>query len=233
MASRSLFITDVNGRITEEIEVDVLVRHSVLDSALITEYPVESGALIADHVQAVSPELTMDVFIATKPVRQPTTQTGGVTYGPLPKELNLRRMPPRLGLNAALNALSGKRPPEQALVLQASGNLDRPSVIHNRLRTALENGEGFLFSTETRDLLNLVLEEIQASREESQAGGLWLSLRFRQIRTVSSEPVESPAPKEPRGEGSVNKGKQAIDTEPAESGRKTLLQAGLERLGVL
>ena len=64
------------------IEIDAVKTRGFESSAEVTEFPVERGAAITDHVRPLNGTLSLEGVISNTPMIIPTTQMQGITAAP-------------------------------------------------------------------------------------------------------------------------------------------------------
>lgn len=163
--------------------------HSLVSHA--TQNPVEDGSVISDHVLHEPPEFSCSVMTSQQPIA--TTFFGdGSTR---PRQLND-------GSNVI--AFGVDRPAD--LIREMLDRLDA-------LRLAAAS---MTILTSHREYDGMRLLRIDLPKEEGGKGAGKFTLSFSQLQIVKTSIVAAPQPKEPRGQGKLNKGttnpKPADDT---------------------
>lgn len=168
---------------TETVEFDVLEQHGVTHAAKATQYPVETGAVITDHV-------LQDADVVQF--------SGLVTNTPLPS-----------GVKMTDRAGGRYQTFEQAA--EAEQFKGRARTAYAALVRAKETGQKVTVDTPLRWCEDMVIENLSVSESLETGDALSFSISARQIRTTSTKTVE--APKIPAAKKKVSKGRQPTKKE--------------------
>jgi hypothetical protein len=179
--------------VLRELDVDAVLREGVTSVSEVTEHPVELGAEIVDHVRDKSETLTLEFFVSNTPTRVPRAQAQG-TQGAF-------RQDPETG----------------GVVLQFGGTLDRVRDVEAELRLARSRAWLWRIETALREYPELVLEQVQVSRDERTGDGAAFTCTFKRVLFVSTRVASVPALRRVRPQ--VNRGAQ-----PVQRPRDTLLR---------
>lgn len=194
-------------------QFDIVVSENLVYSSTITEFPVESGANISDHVRPNLDTLTLDVMVSNTPLHGDNLLTGGTRGDITGIELEIPQ-PKRslLGLtnliNAGLSLLAGPKAPPKAQVLAFDADFSATGETLDQLRQLQR--EARLVDVISRDwfLENMVIVNVTAPRNAADGSCARFNIEFRQIRIVETKQTTAPVPSEVRGKATVNAGKQ-------------------------
>ncbi len=187
----------------------------------VVEHPIEQGANIADHVRQHPRELTVEVYISNTPIWPlGGSYVEGGSVGPQP-------IPPRppnpgsiTGLGSAERALvgavsslfgGGSTYPTSLHALAFPTPFDRIFEAYNFCLAIWEASSTFSVITSLYTYDDMVFTNVSIPRNEP--GGASFNLQMKQVNTVTTNSVTSPAPTQARGAPPVNAGGQA--TAPA------------------
>jgi hypothetical protein len=176
-------------------------------SAEVTDYAVETGVAVVDHVRPNPDRITLEVFVTNTPV-----YSADGFNEPLTLDLPYPDQAPSGAFAGGFQAVSQAltRPTQVSVnVMQFDGNID---YVQNALvqLQALKNDATLLTVITPRNTyFNMILERIGMHRERSTGtSGADFSLEFRQILIVSSSIVQAPLPTIARAVPVVSKGQK-------------------------
>lgn len=174
---------------------DVTISESHPSEAQPTEFPVEGGSVITDHV-VQAPDVFSAVVLVTE------TPTDGGFYGDggdIETSITVARY------------LNGVRIPAE-LALKGVGPLDTSrslvTEMHERLLKMKKEAVVMTLLTSTIEYSSMILVSVELTREALTRGRGEFTLTFRKLETVETATVAAPKPKEPRGEKLKAKGAQ-------------------------
>lgn len=186
----SIAYTTDDGRL-EVIEFDVLDSHGATHTAKATQHPVETGALISDHVLQDPDVLRL---------------TGLVTNTPLPS-----------GVKMTAQAAGEYQTFQNAA--EAGQFAGRAQAAYFALVRVKEAGKPVTIETPLRSYEDMVLESVETSESADASDALTFNIGARQIRTTSTRTV--PAPKIEAAKPKISRGrlptKPAENQEPPDS----------------
>jgi len=196
-----------------ELHFDAVLSEEHSRTATVTDYAVEQGVNVADHVRPDVDEVTLEVFVSNQPINSTDAQL-------LPLTLDIPQPGGGTFLEGGTSALLdkglqlvglAKGYPTQLTyqVLQFSADADYVATAYETL-TKLRDTATLLNVTTPRQLYqNMVLAKIGMTRNpQIGSGGANFSLEFKGIRIVSSAVVAAPLPKFVAGAPTVDKGKK-------------------------
>lgn len=176
---------------------DAVVQEDYSRTAEVTAFPVESGAVIADHVQPNQTELRLEVHASNTPIHVPGDHVdAGVTGKKQNSEafreyLDNRPIKPatislpsgRLVRNIAAHHENRASSAAQVLVFEG-GKLNRVANIFNQLDELIATGEVMTVHTHLRHFENMVIKGVEAGRDALSGSGLTFALEFVQIEVA-------------------------------------------------
>jgi hypothetical protein len=186
------------------IDFDCSVTERYEGAADVTEFPVERGANVTDHVRAQNESVTLEAIVTNTPVVVPTFGMEGATGSPQP-----------LRLDVAGQTL-------QATTLQFSQAFDRVRAVDEALRALRDVGQVLTVRTGVREIADCVIARYQVERDAEKGNALHLTLELRRLRIVTTQRVQVEQPALRSGHRSQNRGSQPA-TEPSPEDRRTIL----------
>lgn len=148
----------------EIVEFDVLEQHGVTHSAKATQFPVETGAVITDHV-------LQDADVVQF--------TGLVTNTPLPS-------------GVGMTELVGREYKSFEEASEAGQFKGRAHRAYAALRDAQKTGTAVEIWASGSPHTDMVIESLTISESSDSGDALTFSISARQIRTTSTKTVEAP-----------------------------------------
>ncbi len=195
----------------------VLISENWNGSSVVTDFPVEEGSAISDHVRPSSEIITLEVFVTNTPTTPDLFRSVGRkanTKLDLPIPFNpLGEAAPPVGTlgfvtRSATNAIAGRTVPP--LIFAYTLNFDGFSPIsdvNTLLKEFRSSAKLCSVLTTIDEVDNMVIVDLSRLRSaEDGEGGVRFSISFKQITTVTAETVDVPQPAEPRALPKVNKG---------------------------
>jgi hypothetical protein len=191
----------------------VLSEHHDL-TAEVTDYAVEQGVAVVDHVRPNPDRITLETFVTNTPVYSVDAQDQQPLTLDLPYPDQAPAGPGPLGnlfgggFQAVSSALS--RPTQaSASVMLFDGDIDYVQNALLQLQSLKDTATLLTIITPRNTYFNMILERIAMQRDRTTGtSGANFSLEFRQIRIVSSSVVAAPLPTIPRAIPTANKGKK-------------------------
>ena len=218
----------------QSMEFDATLLEDYTRAAEATEFPVEDGANVTDHLQPKQAVITLRVFVSDTPTQVPTTfadSTGSIRS----TELDLPKYPPQTfslptsgrfyrNLSDQARVLipnKGAKGPgaSRANVLVFDGRLNRVVNIFEELNRHMTEKTplsvilgasqviGESNSVYTFD--TMMITNINAPRTAADGSGMVFTLDLLQIKIVSRAfAFSNPNPEQNRGFGSLDKGRK-------------------------
>jgi hypothetical protein len=186
--------------------VDAVPRIQPEHTANITDDPIESGAVINDHIIDMPDTLQLGIVISNTPHRAPLDNLDGA-------------IPTVLPLGTA-----------GAQTLQFVGGFDRASAIYEELLDAKSRGDTVDVFTSLRAYEGFAITRITPTRTAADGSSFVATIDFKQVNTVDSQIVDLPIPAETRGNRSRNRGKKNAEPDPTPEGSKSAAKKVVEFL---
>jgi hypothetical protein len=214
---------------------DVCTEEAQELSSTATEYPVEDGANVSDHVKRELDRVTLEVFVSNTPIYDVNDRGGAVQS----KEIKLVKYKAPFALNpgavfsavgGAISSLFSGNREYSANVLQWSTDFDAVSDtlgILEKLKADVQLVDVVLPS---KVYENMFLEKIEVSRNAGTGSGARFSLSFREIRKVAVRLVNSPVPTQVRGSIPKPKGLQSPKVPGAPAAKKSVAKGLIDKL---
>lgn len=191
----------------------VLSEHHDL-SAEVTDYAVEQGVAIVDHVRPNPDRITLETFVTNTPVYSVDAQDQQPLTLDIPYPDQAPSGPGPLGglFGGGFQAVSAAltRPTSaSASVMKFDGDIDYVQNTLLQVQSLKDTATLLTIITPRNTYFNMILERISMERSRTTGStGANFSLEFRQIRIVSSSVVAAPLPTIPRAIPTVNKGQK-------------------------
>lgn len=246
MSKTTLSWVNEDDNSVNAIWLDAVLSENYSRSATVTEFVIEGGAVISDHVSPNQTTVSLEVFISDSPVVAPQSHVrGGVTARTGSKALTMRPVlrsgnktekvsqpGPVVGLPSVRLIRANKelaRGPiaRRANVLQFTGRLERVANVFDVLNELLENGTTCKISMKVGTFEELLITGLEAPRDATSGTGLSFTVDFVQVTRVSSETTKGtrkPKPKKPRNDPSTQAGAKETE-ETSEERSASLLSA--------
>ncbi len=154
--------------------------------------PLENGAPITGHTVKLPSPFTCDVFVSNNPTHG--TFYEGAVYA---------------SKKAVVPALGPEDAPVEFYAFQIAREANRVAEMWERLKDLRDNDVTMTIVTSIEEKEVMLLTLIELIRPEKSIGGGWFHLEFTPLFFVSTQTVNAPQPKEPRGAPSAAKGAQA------------------------
>lgn len=177
------------------IELDVVEKEGLEESAEVSEYAVERGANIVDHVRRNAGTIALEGVVTNAPVVLPATHMGGVTGSVQTQTLDV----------------GGRQ--LKASVLTFSGTFDRVRAVDEALQ-ALMGGTVVRYTSTLRGTIeDLVVTRYRVDREAMTGNALPFTIELQRIRYAETQRV-AVSPAQRRGRARQNRGAQPATTAP-------------------
>lgn len=201
---------------------DLLQDSTVTDTSELTQYPIEDGSLISDHIIRQPQTLELTLVQTETPIEKTTgfaqaLQSLGYDTRPDAKQdgkASIRqsefRPAPLLALTGAAKSLLFGGPAKelkwqglksdgplakkqlQVHVLSAGAPVARVNTFHTALLSLLEQGLACIVTVKGKSFVDLVLTSVTRSDAGGQAGKASFKVSFKQIATVETKTVKLP-----------------------------------------
>jgi hypothetical protein len=231
---------DSGATVSMSFDVDTSEAHNLTN--LITEFPVETGSNIADHVVPQLNQFTIEGFVSDTPIASNPGVDGISEVTSV--ELQVPE-PPSPGITApgralvgAISGLIAGAVPKRATLLTFADFKSRIRAVMDLLEDARVNARLIRIVTSLKEYDDMVIESLSPSRTPEMGSTTQFVLTLKEVKFVTSETVDAPVPTEaigavPKAVGS-KAGKDAKGGEKRETLRSTLkggFDAGSELLG--
>lgn len=164
--------TDANG-VAGALEIDATKARGFELAAEVTEFPVESGSAITDHIRPTNGTVAIEGVISNTPLNAAATQMGGVTQ------------------SAQSVVLPGGDGTAKATLHRWSGPFDRRLACDAILAGLVAAGTPVTLTTSLRILENLAITRYKVDESAETGEALPVVLEFKALRlaTVARAPV--------------------------------------------
>lgn len=218
---------------------DVTTEEQLGGDSDITDYPVEEGPNITDHIQPNLSRITIKCFLTNEPIVDNGRGMTSATVT-LPTFQQTNPLAPNLGSltrtveNAVSSLFSTPGPTEYNVSVLSFPFFDAVRDMLGVVEDMRLGREMLTVVTSKKAYDNMALSRWDLSRDAQTGTGAELSLEFKQIVTVSVSVDIAPLPTEPRGRPPKTKGTKdppAADPGPKESVAKVIIPAAAKALG--
>lgn len=206
----------------------VLISETWNGSSVVTDFPVEEGASITDHVRPSGEVITLEVFVTNTPTTPDLLRGNGEkTTNRLP--LKFQETIPNRQLDVSVKPSASTRRPGQLLSLLGnpkSASLGRTTTlqplvlaytlsfdqfdpvndVNSLLKDFRSDAKVLSVFTSVDVVHNVVIVDLSRLRSSAEGSGARFSISFKKITTVTAQNVDAPQPIEPRAKPKVNKG---------------------------
>lgn len=212
---------------TGEMELDAVVSESPEHNATITDYPVELGANLADHMRVQPVRLRITGVVSNTPARDITTHMDGVVATNEGYEVPIKKplIPgsERIGLPRNIGFIPLEYETKvKAAVRTYSGQIARVTACYKELIDLQRNAKTITIASDIGDWDSMLLESLSLERTAASARAPRFFLTFRELSTAYLDQRDAIAlkkkanPATQRSRPTVNGGKQST-TEVKES----------------
>jgi hypothetical protein len=204
----------------------------------VTDYPVEEGANVADHVRPRPKTLTLETFVSNEPIGSPDAVRQGLYLQIDQPPGSTGLSPQTLGLGVSSQADRGDSGPtigaqlaarigvgeSQAtsinpLVDQFTGATDYVKNAFDQLSLLQESAALLqVFTPRQPAYKNMVIRSLRMRRDKDCGTGGYITIDMVQIRVVASAVAPAPQPTVLRAQEKQAAGNK--ETTPADSGKK-------------
>lgn len=201
---------------------DMLSEASTVDASELTQYAIEDGSLISDHVIRQPRTLTLTLVQTETHLSEtagftrvlqalsyPARPTGQQSVT-VPIRQSEFRPAPLLALSGAVQSLLFGGPPKELKltglkadlpvadrelkvhVLAAGAPIDRVNAFHDALLSLLESATACIVTVKGKGYTDLVVTSVTRTDSGGQVGRASFAVEFKQISTVETQTVELP-----------------------------------------
>lgn len=175
MAIRTLITwTDAAGA-TGALEIDATKTRGFEDAAEVTEFPVESGSAITDHIRPLNGTLALEGVISNTPLVVPSTQMQGITAAP-----------------GAVTLVGGDGK-ARATMLQWSGVFDRKKVCDGILAGLVNSATPVMVTTPLRTTENIAITRYKVEETSDTGDALSFAMDFKRLHIATTARAPVPA----------------------------------------
>ncbi len=222
------------GIYTDVISFDVTKTETHENAAFITEFPVESGSNISDHIRPLPKAFSCEVFVSNTPVKPYVIKLVGVlpapvprgTYGMTPLQLPQPFSPqllfkgpwiatPGAGTRTLMATAEGRLVPPVQVATTLKFDLPFDAVVetHAKLMSVLESHQKVRVVTSRTEYDNMYLVRVGMPVTLGDGTGASFHIEARQVKKVTPGSVEAPkVPAEPNGQPKKSRGGQGAKT---------------------
>ena len=166
--------TDAAGA-TGALEVDATKTRGWELAAEVTEFPVDTGSAITDHVRPTNGTVSIEGVISNTPVALPTTQMQGIT------------------LRAGSVVLPGGDGKQKATLFQWSDVFDRRKVCDGILAGLVAASTPVRLTTSLRTVQNLAITRYKVDETAETGQALHFVMEFKALRIATTARAPVPA----------------------------------------
>jgi hypothetical protein len=195
----------------------VTISESHHGGAIVTEYPIEEGSTVTDHIVPMNEEFSFEAMVTNTPmVRDTVWNVGEVTAIkldlPIPFDIDEIGPPlvsPGYVTRLATNSIEGRTLPQIKFANVLTFDDYDPGVeIYDYLTEVYSEGKVVQVYSSVRRYDDMVLTSLDMTRTPADGEGLRFALRFKKLKKVALDLVSAPKPVEPRGLPRASKGSQ-------------------------
>lgn len=197
---------------------DVTTEESQDLTSTPTEYPVEDGANVADHVKDELDKVTLEVFVSQTPIYDMNNRGGRVEPVKITPPKFKAPLAPTPGavyaavgglLKDAIGALLGKSAPQYAAqVLKFPSTFDAVADTLTVLEKIRDEKQLVTVVLPSKDFENMCLVHVGVRGNAGTGTGRSFTLEFHEMRKVKVSIVNAPVPTQPRANVQKPKGNQ-------------------------
>jgi hypothetical protein len=208
----------VVGDRRRSLDFDAVELESPRHDATFTEYPIEMGSSLVDHIRQRPISLRMTAMVSNSPIRENLSHMDGTTPNKSVEMVVLQpiiRAPQRAQLPTSIAGMQlAKTVPVRAAVRTWPTPVQRVQNVYIELRQAMAEARAFTIITDLMgDFDGMVLKSMGAERANRTGNGMRLDLEFQQLMYgwLKTEEIGLRLPKapvHPRSMPQVNEGKK-------------------------
>lgn len=231
------------------IQVDVIPQLENTLSSTVTEFPLEDGSIVSDHIIHHPDLLRLEIAQTQTPFIDSDDEGNEIEFvkASLPLDLPATRFRPKgllfltlqaegaLGAVAGALGFGGNKPAVAIEIFRPPyEGRDRINELFDKLSDARLRGATMTLDWLGRRWTNYYIEQLTYTRSKGRELGQF-SLSMKQVQTVSTATASLPSPAEARLKLGVNGGnrpakKDADKASAGESAKKSLLKQLLDEL---
>lgn len=179
------------------LSFDVVTSDTLESSSTATEFPVEVGSNISDHVRSNLDKVTLEVVVSNTPItaKDPLTQSDRGSYNGV--TLSLPSAPKQRGLYALLRQgldmlFGGPHGDPRASLLTFDSDFSATTDTLNLLQQLRR--EARLLDVVSRDYYaeGMIIESISAPRNSESGSTARFTIGFKQLRIVETRQAQVP-----------------------------------------
>jgi hypothetical protein len=192
----------------------------------ITEHEVEAGADISDNVRVDLDRFSITGYVSNSPL----ITNPGVTNAGTFKQIELQIPPAKLkiGLSSAISAgvsalgdaILGAAGAPQLITFRFDDYQDRVRAITAILDEARKRAAPVRITSRPRDYDGMQFASIVITRTPEDGTGASFAIQLKELRTVSTETVQSPKPSEVSGKPRVSAGSKHAQEDDSNVAKK-------------
>jgi hypothetical protein len=167
---------------------------------VITDHPVETGAVVSDHARDLPVTLAIEGFVSNAPL----SSNWNVNFTLAPVQLTVAKPDAKLSLSSAVSAgvsalasavgFSADPPPAVMVYTDPTGAYaDRPRAMYEALEAARVSHALVKVHSRLTSLDNMVITRLSVPRSLSDGTGATFHMELRQIRLVTALSVAAPS----------------------------------------
>src|SRR4030065_929781 len=194
------------------VQLDCTISEIHTDEAKITDYPVQTGSVVSDHIRLQPTTIELEVIVTNTPTSYmfgPDVQFN--RYAKTPVSV-VSSMSPASPLTSDLNPVE-----------------DRVNVAYGELRRILQEGEVVSVLTTLRDYDDMAITKSIVTRDKEKGNALFVKLTLSEIIMAETQTVAVPVRKSTANNTSTNRG-QVTPTESSAAQTESLLHLGANRI---
>ncbi len=197
------------------LQFDAVTSESHEFVSELTEHAVETGAPISDHKREKPRRLTIEALVSNTPLDAPPPSGYGAS-----------------GVTASVAAepAEGEGQRARAQVVVFSATFDRMVDVLDTLDRLRVEGTFVTITTRVRTYDALQIVSVTAPREPGDGDTLRLTLECQEVRIAETRTIDTPAPREPRGDRTTDRGSREGRDERLRSGLATARDDIAERM---
>jgi hypothetical protein len=216
-----VYARDDAGAQLELIEFDATIYDNYVDTATVTEHPIEDGQSISDYVKPQLSRLTLTGTITNTPLTSTSTSRGSPAYEPLvavPGRTSFQARQRAMregaaavgGLGTPVQPPGFKVPPSPIRIIPASYSetaqnfsaevvtfpsyVSRTRAIYQRLVWLQENAKNLTVGTSLKDYFDMLITSVSVPRSEAE-DSIDITIEFVKYIQVTATAVTVRRPK--------------------------------------
>lgn len=226
------------------LRFDGVLNETSTDTSVSTDYTVEDGSPVTDHVRDENDTVTLQVKMTNTPMHEESYVTGEKIGAVNTIKLFVPKFEPPFiptpgaisgaatgAVKGAINSVIGNsETPEQATILIFRKPHNFVSEMLVKLKEIKKKRFLCTVSTAMLDYENMLLLGISPNRSTSEDAAVF-DLQFKKINIVTTKKTAAPVPAEPRGKKKKNVGvKDANPASDQNAQKKSILKAAAGKI---